>query len=151
MTVPWRLIGVLALVLAGFGSAWQFQDWRYGNQLADQARLHAEDFNQLTQAAAVAQQAERDKRLALEQKLSTSEQTHYKELSDAERTQARLRDRLVTADVRLSALLDSDSTGGCDMAKPPPPAAWIMQPYAPDLTQRMLNELSPSPMKAIED
>uniref|UniRef100_UPI0035CCCF94 lysis system o-spanin lipoprotein Rz1 n=1 Tax=Pseudomonas frederiksbergensis TaxID=104087 RepID=UPI0035CCCF94 len=28
---------------------------------------------------------------------------------------------------------------------PPAPAAWIMQPYAPDLTRRMLNELSPSP------
>ena len=28
---------------------------------------------------------------------------------------------------------------------PPAPAAWIMQPYEPDLTRRMLNELSPSP------
>lgn len=27
---------------------------------------------------------------------------------------------------------------------PPPPAAWFMQPREPDLTQRMLNELSPS-------
>uniref|UniRef100_UPI0035A2216A lysis system o-spanin lipoprotein Rz1 n=1 Tax=Pseudomonas glycinae TaxID=1785145 RepID=UPI0035A2216A len=34
---------------------------------------------------------------------------------------------------------------------PPAPAAWIMQPYAPDLTQRMLNELSPSPTRAIGD
>lgn len=34
---------------------------------------------------------------------------------------------------------------------PPAPAAWIMQPYAPDLTRRMLNELSPSPTKAIAD
>ncbi|WP_408980529.1 lysis system o-spanin lipoprotein Rz1 [Pseudomonas sp. B21-015] len=35
--------------------------------------------------------------------------------------------------------------------KPPAPAAWIMQPYAPDLTRRMLNELSESPMPAIAD
>lgn len=28
---------------------------------------------------------------------------------------------------------------------PPAPAAWIMAPYAPDLTQRMLDALSPSP------
>ncbi|WP_371857879.1 lysis system o-spanin lipoprotein Rz1 [Pseudomonas sp. B27(2017)] len=34
---------------------------------------------------------------------------------------------------------------------PPAPAAWIMQPYAPNLTQRMLNELSPSPTKVIGD
>ncbi len=34
---------------------------------------------------------------------------------------------------------------------PPPPAAWIMVPYAPDLTQRMLGELSPSRMKATKD
>jgi hypothetical protein len=32
---------------------------------------------------------------------------------------------------------------------PPPPAAWFMAPQEPNLTQRMLNELSPSPMKAI--
>ncbi len=37
---------------------------------------------------------------------------------------------------------------GCQ--KPPPPEAWYMAPYAPTLTQRMLNELSPSPTKGIE-
>jgi hypothetical protein len=31
---------------------------------------------------------------------------------------------------------------------PPPPAAWFMEPHAPDLTQRMLNELSASPTTA---
>lgn len=30
----------------------QFQDWRYGEQLAERARLHADTLNQLTQAAA---------------------------------------------------------------------------------------------------
>jgi hypothetical protein len=30
---------------------------------------------------------------------------------------------------------------------PPAPAAWIMQPYESNLTQRMLNELSPSPTR----
>ncbi|AIB35092.1 hypothetical protein PS417_05805 [Pseudomonas simiae] len=28
---------------------------------------------------------------------------------------------------------------------PPPPAAWFMQPREPDLTRRMLSELSASP------
>ncbi|MNP53604.1 hypothetical protein D3C76_1480910 [compost metagenome] len=34
---------------------------------------------------------------------------------------------------------------------PPQPAAWIMTPYAPDLTRRMLDELSPSPTAATRD
>jgi hypothetical protein len=116
MIVPWRLIGVLALVLAGFGGAWQFQDWRYSRQLAEQSRLHAEALNQLTLAAASAQQAEQDKRLALEQRLSASEQTHFRKMSDAQRDQDRLRDRLATADVRLSVLIDAaDVAKGCDV------------------------------------
>ncbi len=34
---------------------------------------------------------------------------------------------------------------------PPAPAAWIMAPHAPDLTRRMLDELSPSPMPVTPD
>ena len=33
----------------------------------------------------------------------------------------------------------------------PAPAAWFMEEHAPDLTQRLLNELSPSPETAIKD
>lgn len=116
ITAPWRLIGALALVLIGAGSAWQFQDWRYGRQVAEQEQLHAESLNQLTQAAATAQQAEQDKRLALEQRLAASEQTHFRKMTDAQRDQDRLRDRLATADVRLSVLLDAtDVAKGCDV------------------------------------
>lgn len=43
---------MMALVLIGTDSAWQVQGWRYGKQLADQARLHTETFNQLTHRAA---------------------------------------------------------------------------------------------------
>lgn len=116
MVVPWRLIGALALVLIGAGSAWQFQDGRYGKQLAEQGRLHAETLDQLTQAAATAQQAEQDKRLALEQRLAASEKTHFRKMSDAQRDQDRLRDRLATSDLRLSVLLDAtDVAKGCDV------------------------------------
>ncbi len=38
-----------------------------------------------------------------------------------------------------------------DCEKPPAPEAWFMEPYAPNLTERMLNELSPLPTKAAED
>ncbi|PCR94916.1 lysis protein [Pseudomonas fluorescens] len=114
MAVPWKLLGAVVLVLIGAASAWQFQDWRYGKQLAEQARLHTDTLNQLTQAAATAQQAEQDKRLALEQRLSASEKTHFEKMTNAEKDQARLRDRLATADVRLSVLVDAaDAAKSC--------------------------------------
>ncbi|WP_416339931.1 lysis system o-spanin lipoprotein Rz1 [Pseudomonas sp. BIC9C] len=34
---------------------------------------------------------------------------------------------------------------------PPAPAAWFMEKRVPDLTQRMLNELSGSPTEATKD
>ena len=102
----WRLIGVLALALAFAVGAWQVH-WRYGKQLADQSLSHSDTLNQLAMVAATQQQAEQDKRLALEQRLSASDQTYYKELSNAQKDQARLRDRLATSDLWLSALLDA--------------------------------------------
>ncbi|RON90338.1 lysis system i-spanin subunit Rz [Pseudomonas fluorescens] len=114
MVVPWKAVGAMALVLIGAGSAWQFQDWRYGRQLAEQARLHAETLNQMTKAAATAQQAEQDKRLALEQRLADNEQTHFRKMTDAQKDQALLRDRLATSDLRLSVLLDAtDAAKSC--------------------------------------
>ncbi|KHK61461.1 lysis system i-spanin subunit Rz [Pseudomonas frederiksbergensis] len=107
----------MALALAGFGSAWQFQDWRYGRQLAEQARLHGETLNRLAMAGANAQKAEQDKRLALEQRLAASEKTHFEKMTNAQKDQARLRDRLATADLRLSVLIDADSAGSCDVPK----------------------------------
>jgi len=97
-----RLIGVCLLMAA----VWQVQAWRYGGQIE---RLSATQ----AQAALHQQQAEQDKRLALEQQLNASDQQHVRELSDAQRHQAVLRDRLATADVRLSVLLDASS--GCPM------------------------------------
>ncbi|WP_332762528.1 lysis protein [Pseudomonas koreensis] len=114
---PYRLLakGVLLAVLVGgsVATTWQVQDWRYGKQLAEQAQLHTETLNQLNLASAAQQRAEQDKRLALEQRLATSEQTHYRALSDVQRDQGRLRDRLATADLRLSVLLDA-TTGACN-------------------------------------
>ncbi|VVO84928.1 hypothetical protein PS858_01987 [Pseudomonas fluorescens] len=120
MSASWRVIGavVLLAMLAGSSAAlaWRFQEGRYGRQLAEQARAQAETLNQLTVVAATRQQADQDKRLALEQRLSASEHTHYRALSDAQRDQGRLRDRLATADVRLSVLLDAhDAASACAM------------------------------------
>ncbi|MBV4520864.1 lysis protein [Pseudomonas sp. SWRI74] len=113
---PYRLLAksVLMVVLVGGSAAitWQVQDWRYGNQLAEQGRLHTETLNQITLASAAQQRVEQEKRLALEQRLATSEQSHYRALSDVQRDQGRLRDRLATADLRLSVLLDATTGAG---------------------------------------
>ena len=34
---------------------------------------------------------------------------------------------------------------------PPAPSAWLMEPREPNLTQRMLNEFSPSPVMGTKD
>jgi hypothetical protein len=108
---PYRLLakGALLVVLVGGSAAitWQVQDWRYGSQLAEQSRLHTDTLNQITLTSATQQRTEQDKRLALEQRLATSEQTHYRALRDVQRDQSRLRDRLATADLRLSVVLDA--------------------------------------------
>ena len=52
--------------------------------------------------------------------LAASDQQHSLELSNEQRKQVALRDRLATADVRLSVLLDAtDSASGCNV----PPAS----------------------------
>ncbi|WP_434573121.1 lysis system i-spanin subunit Rz [Pseudomonas sp. Z3-8] len=111
------LVAVLllfALVAVSAAIAWTVQGWRYGLQLEKQARLHTETLNQVTLASAALQRTEQDKRLVLEQQLAANDQTHYRALTDALRDQDRLRDRLATADVRLSVLLDAtDTASGC--------------------------------------
>ncbi|WP_273820603.1 lysis system i-spanin subunit Rz [Pseudomonas asplenii] len=118
---PYRLVAfvvLLALVAGGSAMAsWQVQNWRYGKQLEQQARLQADALNEQSRASAALQRAEQDKRLALEQRLQASDQIHSKELNDVQQNQARLRDRLATADLRLSVLLDrSDPAAGCTVS-----------------------------------
>ncbi|TWC15222.1 bacteriophage Rz lysis protein [Pseudomonas sp. SJZ101] len=106
------VVGVLVLLVAS--SMWKIQDWRYGKQLAEQDRLHQSDLAEMSRAAADQALTEQGKRVALEDRLSVSEQTHYEVMTNVQKDQARLRDRLATADVRLSVLLDAnDAPAGC--------------------------------------
>ena len=119
-----RLAGwamLLLVLMAGSGAAaWQVQEWRMGKKLAEQAGLHKDDLAAISNAASAQTRAEQDKRLATEQQLAASDQQHSKELFDAQRNQALLRDRLATADVRLSVLLDTtDSASGCGVPTAP--------------------------------
>ncbi|NMZ42898.1 lysis system i-spanin subunit Rz [Pseudomonas proteolytica] len=114
-------VGLLLGLLAGgsAGLAWTVQGWRYGQQLERQARLQADTLNEMAQASASLQRTEQDKRLALERRLQSKDETHYKELTDEQRKQARLRDRLATTDLRLSVVLAAtETTSGCSVPTP---------------------------------
>ncbi|WP_434706944.1 lysis protein [Pseudomonas sp. D4-18] len=119
------IAGVAVALILAISATWKVQDWRYGEKLAEQAGLHQSDLEEISSAATAQAQVERSKRLALEQQLSASEQTHYKELSNAQRDQDRLRDRLATADVRLSVLLAEDPVS-CSAVSPTPSAGGVV-------------------------
>lgn len=110
---------VLLLMTLAAGSAalaWTVQGWRCGQQLERQGRLHSDTLKELSLAAATLQRYEQEKRLALEQRLQTKDETHHKELTDEQTKQARLRDRLANADLRLSVVLAAtDTTSGCSV------------------------------------
>ncbi|MBK5543333.1 lysis protein [Pseudomonas sp. TH04] len=119
MTPVQKLVGMVLLILVlmavSAGAAWQVQDWRMGKQLAEQAALHKDDLSLISAAAAKQYRDETDKRLTLEKTLDGQDQQHTKELSDVQRNQARLRDQLATANVRLSVLLSDDPASGCNV------------------------------------
>lgn len=120
MTSVQKLAGLVVLILVliagSAGITWQVQEWRLGQMLAKQAGLHQADLSRISLVTAAQARTEQDKRLALEQKLDGQDQQYFKELSDAQRNQALLRDRLATADVRLSVLLETtDSISNCNV------------------------------------
>ena len=110
--------GVLLIILALMaGSAWVAWAWQanaYGQQLVAKEAAHQTERTNLANANSAQILAEQGKRLALEQWLAASEKAHYRALTDEKTKQARLRDRLATADLRLSVQLDAAPAIGCD-------------------------------------
>ncbi|OKA18215.1 lysis protein [Pseudomonas versuta] len=99
------------------GSAWAAWEWQantYGQKLASQETAHQTVLTNLANANSALILAEQEKRIALEQWLAASDQAHYRALTDEQTKQARLRDRLATADLRLSVLLDTTDSAGRD-------------------------------------
>lgn len=118
-------LGVLALLLiaGGAGIGWAAQGWRLGeqmaeqgraleSQLADKERLHAATLAEINRVAADQERRNHEQRLLLEQQLQASSAAHYGKLSDAEKNAARLRDRLATAELRLSVLIANPAASG---------------------------------------
>lgn len=115
MKAPGWLLPILALALGlalGGWGAWTWQANAYGKALAEQAKAYSTDREQAATAVINWQETQQDARRALEDRLQANDETHYKELRDAQTNQARLRDRLATADVRLSVLLNTAASGG---------------------------------------
>ena len=102
----WAAALVLLLVAgASAGAVWKVQDWRYGKVLAEQVAQSARDAQARAEAVTNTLALEQGKRAALEVRLKANDDTHYRDLSDAKKTQQRLSHGLATAAVRLSVLL----------------------------------------------
>ncbi len=129
MPMNWRIALLAAAVglYAGGRAAWVWQASEYGKQLAELAagyvqqlaakdRAHGREREEAA-AAALEQLAEqKSQRKDLEDRLQEQGKKHWKEMNDAQQIQARLRDRLATADLRLSVLVDAGAFAapGCD-------------------------------------
>ena len=112
------LLIILTLMAGSAWAAWAWQANAYGQQLAaKEAALQTERTN-LANANSAQILVEQGKRIALEQWLAASDQSHYRALTDEKSKQALLRDRLATADLRLSVQLGATAATGCDRVQP---------------------------------
>ena len=114
--VKWgvALLLILGLMASSAWAAWTWQANVFNKKLAKQEATHQTTLTDLANANSALILAEQGKRLALEQWLAASDQAHYRALTDAKTIQTHLRDRLATADLRLSVLLDTTATNGSD-------------------------------------
>ena len=110
---PARWLGLALLLAIVCFATWKVDAWRYGKQLADLNAEHQTELTRLANANSALILKEQDKRIALEQWLAASDQAHYRALTDEKTKQARLRDRLASADLRLSVQLDAATATDC--------------------------------------
>ncbi|WP_097140601.1 MULTISPECIES: lysis system i-spanin subunit Rz [unclassified Pseudomonas] len=119
----WVLLALVFGAAAGARLAWWWQAEElerqasgYERQLAAKDLAHGREREQAAVAALGQTAMHQAQRLDLEDRLQAQDKTHWKEMNDAQQAQARLRDRLATADLRLSVLLDAGSVtaSSCD-------------------------------------
>ena len=108
------LLLIFGIVASSAWTAWTWQANAYGQLLAAKETAYQTERTNLANANSAQILAEQGKRFALEQWLAASDQAHYRVLTDEKTKQERLRDRLATADLRLSVLLDTTATNDRD-------------------------------------
>ena len=101
----------LALMAGSAWAAWTWQANAYGQRLAAKEAAYQTERTDLANANSAQILAEQGKRLALEQWLATSDQSHYRALTDEKTKQARLLERLATADLWLSVQTTTSPSG----------------------------------------
>ncbi|UDU82893.1 lysis system i-spanin subunit Rz [Pseudomonas sp. HN2-3] len=127
LNVRIALLAIAVGLWVGGRGAWVWQASDYGKQLAEQAadfgrqladkdRAYGREREEASVAALKKLAEQQAQRRTLENHLQEQSQAHWKEMNDAHQTQARLRDRLATADLRLSVLVDAGAFAapGCD-------------------------------------
>ncbi|MFV2947031.1 lysis protein [Pseudomonas japonica] len=121
MSLDWRLPAAALLLGLGLGggAAWQWQENAYQWQLAQQITAYQQERLEAGLAVVDWNNKVQAQRTELESRLQMNDATYTQELQDARQIQARLRDRVATADLRLSVLLASpDAVGGCGVSAP---------------------------------
>ena len=113
----WVLLSLLFGAAAGARLAWLWQADElekqaagYERQLAQKDQAHSREREAAAGAALDQLAVQQDARRDLEDRLQTQDKNHWKEMNDANQAQARLHDRLATADLRLSVLLTVPAT-----------------------------------------
>ncbi|WP_213878618.1 lysis system i-spanin subunit Rz [Pseudomonas sp. dw_358] len=102
----------LACAAVGAAAAWSWQSNHYEALLARQALGHQADISMIGNASADQSRRLQEEYLVLQERLSRADESHYLELSHVQEKQKRLRDRIATADLRLSVLLAQPVAGG---------------------------------------
>ena len=152
--VKWggELLIILGLMAGSAWAAWEWQANAYGQQLAAQEAAHQTERTDLAKANSAQILVEQAKRSPW----SSGWQPATNPITEPLPMRKRNRHVCVIALLLLTCGCQSNSMPQQQLVvtqcKPPPaPAAWFMAPIEPDLTQRMLNELSESPAEAIKD
>ena len=145
------MLVMLGLMVGSAWTAWTWQANAYGQQLAAKETVYQTERTNLANANSALILAEQGKRFALEQW-----QPATKPITESLAMRKLNRNACVIALLLLTCGCQSYSTPPLQMVvtecKPPPsPAAWFMEPREPNLSERMLNELSESPATATKD
>ncbi|MBH3440554.1 lysis system i-spanin subunit Rz [Pseudomonas luteola] len=111
----YKAVFMIALVLGlmtGSGMiAWKWQEKSYQVQLAEKDRVYQSTLMDIAKSSAVQFKKEAERRAALESQLAQVDQQQYGKLTDVKKQNQSLRDRLATAELRLSVLIDNSASG----------------------------------------